>query len=342
VHWPLLTFLRLRLGGDLSWPVTALAVTAAFALADLSYRLVERPLRNASSGWLPVPALLLSAVAVVGALGQYVHVQGSELPRRFPSSINALVKFGYQHAEAWRERTCFLMPDQGPAALAPECIETAPTEGPMIVLWGDSHAAHLYPGLKRLQQTMPFRIAQITGSDCPPMLDIETPEHPFCQDVNRMVLEKIGDWNPDIVLLAAQWRVYDLSYLERTVEALRQATPSRLLLAGQVPHWNNSLSRILFNYARQNPGEAVPRRTTFGLVEYFGEFEAEVRERTESLDVEYVSTIDAMCNADGCLTLVGDRPDALTAMDDAHLTGTGSEYLVASIAGRLFGLIPLP
>lgn len=339
-HWPLLTFLRLRLGGDLSWPVTALAVSAAFILADLSYRLVERPLRNASSGWLPVPALLLSAVAVVGALGQYVHVQGAELPSRFSPSVNALVKYGYRYSEPYRERTCYLMPDQPPAALAPECIETTPAEGPLLVLWGDSHAAHLYSGLKRLQQTMPFRIAEITGSRCPPLLDIETPTQPFCQDVNRMVLEKIGEWNPDTVLLSARWRLCDLSFLEGTIDAVRERAASRILLAGQVPHWDYRLPRILFNYVRQNPWEGVPRRTTFGLVDYLGEFEAEVRERAESLDVEYVSTIDAMCDADGCLTRVGDQPDALTAWDEAHLTATGSEYLIASIAGRLFRPAP--
>ena len=332
-HWPLFTFARILAVEPLGAETTAALVAAAGLLAWLSYRLLERPLRHARSR-LVVPALV-AAMTVAAALGLVVRANQSLLPERFPPEVRALVQFTYRYEELYRERVCYLMPDQPPGALAPECIQTTPADRPLVFLWGDSHAAHLYPGLEHLQSTVPFRLAEVTGSRCPPLLDIETPTQPYCQDANRVVLDRIRDLRPATVLLAARWRLYDLSFLERTIAAARTATAARLVVLGPVPTWYTRLPSVLFALSRQHPLQGVPMRTSFGLESYVWELEREVRARVEQSGAEYVSAMDALCNRDGCLTRVTDQPDNLTAWDETHLTAAGSEYLIDQIADRI-------
>jgi hypothetical protein len=46
---------------------------------------------------------------------------------------------------------------------------------------------------------------------------------------------------------------------------------------------------------------------------------------------------DALCNADGCLTRIGDSAKYISASDQVHLTEKGSEFLIHAIIDRLLG-----
>jgi len=335
-HWPVLTFARILAGGPLPVWLTGGLVALTFALSWLSYRLLERPLRHAPSRWV-VPGLVV-ATAAIGALALGVSLRGELLPRRFPAEVQAVVDFSYRYEPVYRERVCYLMPDQPPSALSPECVETSPAGQPLVVLWGDSHAAHLYPGLQSLQRRTPFRLAEFTGSRCPPLLDLETPTQPYCQDVNRHVLDELPKLKPQTVVMAARWRLYDhdLDKLRRTVDEVRRATDARVVVVGPVPHWNARLPRVLFAYFRQHPRQPLPSRMLFGLEGYVWDFDREVREQVERTGVEYLSAMDALCTPrDGCLTKVPEGTEGLTAWDEAHLTASGSIHLIAQLAPRI-------
>ena len=333
-HWPVLTFARILAGGPLPVWLTGGLVAGTFLLSWLSYRLLERPLRRAPSRWV-VPGLVGATVAI-GGLGLAVSLHSESLPRRFPAEVQAVVDFSYRYEPVYRERVCYLMPDQPPSALAPECVESLPAGQPLVVLWGDSHAAHLYPGFRALQNRVPFRLAEFTGSRCPPLLDVDTPTQPYCQAVNRHVLDELPRLKPQTVVIAARWRLYELTTLRRTVDEVRRATDAHIVVVGPVPHWNARLPRVLFAYFRQHPRQPLPSRTLFGLEGYVWDFEREVREQVERTGAEYASAMDALCTPrDGCLTRVPEGADGLTAWDEAHLTASGSIHLIAQLAPRI-------
>jgi hypothetical protein len=48
-----------------------------------------------------------------------------------------------------------------------------------------------------------------------------------------------------------------------------------------------------------------------------------------------------MCNAEGCLTRIGDSAADISASDQIHLTEKGSEFLINSVIDRVLGE-PLP
>jgi hypothetical protein len=60
------------------------------------------------------------------------------------------------------------------------------------------------------------------------------------------------------------------------------------------------------------------------------------------MGAEYISAWDVMCDASGCITRVGDKPDDIVANDQHHLTESGSKYLIQSIAEKIVPMSGLP
>src|ERR1700682_835929 len=171
-HWPFLSFLRIVEGYPSQGLILA-AVAVSFLLAWATYRFVEKPIRFGKSkqGLKQVYApILVVLMLCTGALG-FTAYEKEGVPARFPAQIAAMLKQPYDMQKEYRYKRCFLeVSSQSGDEFAPECIDAADTPGKALVfLWGDSHAAHLYPGLRNLQKGMPFRIAQYTG--CAPFLE---------------------------------------------------------------------------------------------------------------------------------------------------------------------------
>ena len=66
-------------------------------------------------------------------------------------------------------------------------------------------------------------------------------------------------------------------------------------------------------------------------------YDAVMRARLEPLGAEFISASDVFCNAQGCLTRIGDATADITVSDQVHITEKGSVFLIASIIDRLLG-----
>jgi hypothetical protein len=219
-HFPLLAFARARYG-TLSTGAVLVVVALSFVLAYLTYRLVELPLRSyvRRVSWKPVPVLIVLMLALGGG-GLAVDESGGA-PSRLPPLMRTLTGFTYAYKPVYREGTCFLRNDQDAAAFTASCVE--PGTKPLVFLWGDSHAADLYPGLQALETRRRFRIAQFTASSCPPFVHYSPPHRPFCEALNDAVIAKLRALHPREVILSAAWERYeDKTPLIRTVALLRR------------------------------------------------------------------------------------------------------------------------
>ena len=58
---------------------------------------------------------------------------------------------------------------------ADTCVER--DRRPLVLIWGDSTAGALLPGLRKAQETRNFGIAQLTSSSCIPALERRHREH---------------------------------------------------------------------------------------------------------------------------------------------------------------------
>ncbi len=342
-HWPVLTFAR-NAYADLSNLQLVSLLLVSVVLAWLTWRVVERPLRSSRHGGLKVTALLL-AMASIGGLGLLVWKKDG-YPSRYPQIIQRATEYDLDaYRLGLRNHVCFM--DLGASAdfYAPECVD--PGEGPLWVLWGDSAAASLYPGIRGIQQHAgTMRLAQFTSSACPPILDFEGPnEH--CAYNNRWALDSIAALKPDTVVLAAMWQEYDLGNVERTVARIKAAGVKRVVLLGPPPAWKDTPSRITFNLWRDDPlhvtpparldyskygaGPAAegPRQTVAA--------EAHLRAVSENSNIAYISLVDAFCNAKGCLTREDSDSGETFFLDIYHLTPAGSHFAAGLIEGELLG-----
>ena len=63
--------------------------------------------------------------------------------------------------------------------------------------------------------------------------------------------------------------------------------------------------------------------------------DAQMRSEMRKVGAEYISAWDVMCNADGCLTRLGERPEDVVASDQHHLTESGSTFIIQSIKDKI-------
>jgi peptidoglycan/LPS O-acetylase OafA/YrhL len=325
-HWPLLALTHITQIQPM--PLIAAAdVTFAAILAWLTYRMVELPIRNGASISLRryAPAGLASVLVFCGILGGATE-WSSGLAFRLSEDVKELDSFRFDYHRAYRGGTCLLSAEQDERGFAGDCVETA--ERPLLLLWGDSHAAHLYPGLKALETgSHQFSLAQLTADACPPVLGYVAPANPECRRVNNFIANDIRELKPTAAVLAASWWGYpglDLGELQRSVDKLRKGHVKQIILVGPVPVWNPSLPQALLRYYAQH--FHLPDRTTFGLTR-MTELDGTLRALASQWGITFFSPLDAMCDAAGCLTRTTANMRNLVTWDSAHLTLAGSRYL---------------
>lgn len=338
-HWPILSFARMMVDHDLDSGILIALVALAFLLAWLTYEFVEKPIRFGSPGIASgASAALLAAIVLLAVtpLGLYTYATGG-LPARFPAVLQWSRVNDDETLIAYRQQECFLPIDSDAWVFADRCVDEEVRDEPLIFLWGDLHAADLYPGLRRGQIRYGFRLAQFTSSSCPPVLNIDFSFEfaPLCRQRNDDVFSRIAILKPDWVILSAQWQMLagDWSKLTDTIVALKGMGISKILLVGPTPVWPSELPHSLQQYYVKH--RIVPSRMREG-VRLFSHVDTGLREIAKVAGVSYISPLDLMCNDEGCVTRVGDGAEDIVAWDADHLTVAGSNYLVERFPPVLF------
>jgi hypothetical protein len=215
-------------------------------------------------------------------------------------------------------------------SFADSCVDR--DRRPLLLVWGDSTAGALLPGLRKAQQTRDFGIAQFTSNSCVPALNADVAGIPNCRAINDKVLSHARQVRPDIVLLHGIWEKH-LDNVAETVAALKQHTGARVVVLGPVPMWKRGLPNEVLRYFMLHH-RLIPERSNRAEPDWAG---AILRAKLLQSGAEFISASDAMCDADGCLTRLGGSAGDISASDQVHLTERGSEFLINSIVDRLLG-----
>jgi peptidoglycan/LPS O-acetylase OafA/YrhL len=346
-HWPLLVGWRLLFPNP-AWYELLLPVSAAFLLAWVTTRLVEDPVRFGRLGSRLVsrPTLwpISGALALVGLAG-LATVNGNGLPQRFPLGVRAMADWSEPRVpELWRLGECYHNLDNK-SDFAASCTPPKRPDVPLMLLWGDSHAGHLYPGLKSASAQRGFDVAQWTTGSCPPTLKPLLREGPACDAKRVSAWNALKTYTPDTVLLSAAWGRYleagnrhedIVSSIRETIHQLRVLGVRNILLFGPSPVWDNPLPAELFRHMVRHRLDGVPER--FGQPSpALWNLDNALSQEAFNLDVVYFSALNALCDSAGCLTAVHRqwvRPDLLF-WDREHLTPAGSQFLVGKAGAAL-------
>jgi peptidoglycan/LPS O-acetylase OafA/YrhL len=319
-HWPLFVFLAIIKFAPLTLLERGLIVGLSFVLAWLTYRFVEIPFRFGRPSPLKIAGLCAAMVLVAAAGG--VVVEGRGFDFRLPAEIRAMTDVPEQTSQ-WRVHECMLDLSHE-LSFAESCAER--DRRPLVLVWGDSTAGALLPGLRQAQQTHDFGLAQFTSSSCVPALNTDVAGTPNCRAINDKILALARELKPDIVLLHSTWDRY-LDGVAATVAALKKETNARVIVLGSVPWWKRGLPNEVLRYFMLHH-RLIPERSSRAAADGSG---AALRDRLVPLGAEFISVWDVMCNADGCLTRIGDTAGDLSASDQVHLTEKGSVFLIQSI-----------
>jgi SGNH domain (fused to AT3 domains) len=266
-------------------------------------------------------------VPVAAAGGIIFEAGGFEF--RLPAEIRAMADVPEQSAK-WRIHQC-LLDLSHETSFADDCVDR--NRRPLVMVWGDSTAGALMPGLRKAQEVHDFGIAQFTSSSCIPALGADIPGVPNCRAINDEVFGLARRLQPDIVLLHGTWEKY-LDHVAETVTALKQQTHARVVVLGPVPGWKRGLPNEVLRYFMLYH-RLIPERSDDAVSS--NAYDAKMRAALVPKGAEFISAWDVLCNDRGCLTRIGDAASDITASDQVHLTEKGSIFLVRSIIDPLLG-----
>lgn len=349
-HWPLLTIgseLTPEMGrGPLS---RSILLGVSVVLAWLTYRYVEKPLRFGSGA--RAKAFALGGAMLLTACVAAAIFKADGVPGRYPEVIQQATRYDLvSFRKGMRWKTCFLEFEEGPTEFAPECVDKGPQ--PLILLWGDSTAAALFPGFRQLaDQHGDLRLAQFTSSACPPILDRPLVERPNCMSNNARTLEMIRELKPQVVVLGASWPMYEGNGdgLAATIAAVKATGVARVVVLGTGLIWNFPPSRIVLRRWRMDPLHTLPSPrldyARYGAYEQLEDnhnlvfhrsdkMEAQIRRIANDAGAQFISLLEPLCNANGCLMRAPDSGFSFF-LDQAHLNPNGAEYLVHAIESQL-------
>ena len=344
-HQPLFAFARhglINLAGITAW----VGIGIVLLLSWLSWRWVEQPFRGKCSkvSNQAMLRLVLGGGLVFSCFAAIAWCTNG-MPGRYTSQELAMVSYSQANFNrftvGYRVGDCFLdehttVPHFGDACGVKEASDW--------LVWGDSHAAALYQGFS-IGPSDGVRWAQYTASGCPPLLEFQVDWRPYCVVANRLVLEKVREAPPRVIVLHANWLLYGIHNLEveieKTLRTLHQAAPnSQIVVLGGVPQWEPSLPIQLLrregNWERHGSVWMI-NRTLESVIAMDHQLAAGVDHAGGGKDaMTFVSAIDILCERNRCPVTAEIRGEWMPfAWDYGHMTTAGGYWFAQKLLPSL-------
>lgn len=236
-HWPLLSFARITGGTDLDLSATLPLAALSVLLASLTFRYVETPFRRSPARGAK-PLLRYGGATLAGLALCAVVIAGDGFAWRMPATAAQWTAQSHrQHLPAefgamrWMEQLlhplpahCTQLPSFPARALATDCVDPARTHPRTALLWGDSHAWHMYPGLSKYLDDQGYGAFMASRGLCSPavaLLDLSRDaEQRACTEFSRQVLDLIrqrADLDP--IIIVGRWGHYVAPLASQGVDA---------------------------------------------------------------------------------------------------------------------------
>jgi peptidoglycan/LPS O-acetylase OafA/YrhL len=334
-HWPLLAIARSATLGEASFIRDAMIALIALGLAEITYRFVENPIRRGKpwpfnkSGSAVAGGAVLMLLTAFTASALLIHANKVE---QGDSLLVALAEAETQRP-ALPQKECdnFERPFR---ALAPadNCL-LGKRNGPITVVWGDSHAHHLIPMLAAAAKKRGEGLLPRTMGGCAPLLPsaeqvINDRYDIDCSRFISAVLRSLENMTPppagSKVVMAARWNNSDPAKwedaLQRTAQTIR-TLGFQVILVADVPSYPWNVPKCVGRL-----GEPACRITRESVdAGRAATLEVLKRVARNVTGVSLWDPIDALCDKTRCSPI---RNGIVVYADGDHLSVAGSLSLV--------------
>jgi peptidoglycan/LPS O-acetylase OafA/YrhL len=206
-HWPLLAFSRYWFGENLPTLLTISILFLLVFIAWLSWRYIETPFRLGN--YPPTTRVLIGTIVCVwftsGCIGFWI-ISERGFSRRAFSSIALQYQFARDSRRivsepSIREISEGKLPHFGAA-----------TGGGLCLVWGDSHAMALIPGIDAACKDVGIRGVQATRNSTAPLVNLASIKRTDVGTESRLYSQAVLDYihiqHVDLVVMSAIWSRY--------------------------------------------------------------------------------------------------------------------------------------
>jgi hypothetical protein len=346
-HWPLLSFARIVESASPTREIRITAVFVSIILAWMTYRLIERPIRFGNYGKTKTVSLIV-LMTVVACTGYSAYKMDgfkfrmndrSEFLRNFENKYPSWIYSERMNIISnWRFECAFfdiqkykkneLVGDVANSKpidhLNNACFERDKKYEKAVLVWGDSHAQHLAPGLKHNLPSN-WQMLQVASSACAPDIYSENPSQTNqCAQSNYFAIKTIKDAKPDVVVVA-QSSGHTTQKFHEIANKLNNLGVGKVIFVGPTPQWTADLPKII----TRKLWIMTPKLTFVGINKEILNLNSKLQSEFQvDMKKSYANVIDLFCNKLGCMTYIGDdRMLGITSFDYGHLTPIASDYL---------------
>jgi hypothetical protein len=345
VHWPLFAYAHnVYLSTEVPLNVRLALLALSFVLGYGLYRYVEAPIRRADLR----PTRRTIGLAVAASLAVIAA----------PLALVSMPSSGVDYVAIRRDNSGFGQQCEFRSSFTskPECRNDA---APRILVWGDSNAMHLVPGIVATTQA---GVVQATRSVCGPFANLaplddrhQKPWAEECLSFNKSVLKFLAETpSVEVVVLSSSFGQFltppnrvlratdgELEESEASVtgaiDAMREtvgkihAAGKRVVVVAPPPKGKFDIGLCL---ERKHTGKLTlgPYSNCSIAVTDYHEFRAEVitfiTRLAREVDVDVIAFDDFLCSAQTCMTAVN---DTFIYRDDAHLSHDGSRLIAQQL-----------
>ena len=341
-HQPLFAFARIRSLEHPSVLLMFLLSFASFVLAYLSWRYIEKPLRNkyylSRVKVFVSSTVLLASFTMIGLVSHFYNPvfedkyfrSLSDEQRELYLIKNFAKDKGTEFISKWRYGSCFYGSEINTFSAFKKDVCLAQYDARKnVLLMGDSHAAHWYFAIK--QNYPNINLMQATASGCRPLK--ASPGAKRCTDLMEYAFDIfLPQSGVDTVILAARWDIEEAkSYLKPTIAHLHQLDKNVIVIGPVIEFPGVTMIDQLMRF------DIVPNIQSEEALKYADlsrlDVSNELKRLLVDIGVKYIEIANLQCNKNSCALTTDDAMPY--AFDYGHLTLSGSNQLIKRISSQL-------
>ena len=309
-HWPIVTIYRYQTGDEILRFEKIYVFLACLIAGYLSYRFIEKPGLKLNINKPFLFRLAFGCTLVAFIVGIF-FVQTDGLAQRYPAIIQKITSYQDYEISVLNE-SCFIKDNR---VFDPKiCLNTIRDKKNILII-GDSHAAHLYEGMR--QEFPEMNILLATHSGCRELLNTDGKES-CVKFRQKLFYDYLPRHHYDVILLSGSWKKDEAHAFKNTIRELRKHT-DKVVVSGPIITYSISLPKLIALSVIENNPEIINEARK---IEETTRLDALVEKAVEAEGAKYFSALKALCEGKVCKAYTGDYIPL--QFDYGHLTKEGS------------------